>query len=61
MCIVTYMTEIRITEHTTTDDTYCEIENMATGQVGEFYGTSDEFIAEVADPQGFKVVEVIWS
>jgi hypothetical protein len=55
------MTTIRITEHTTTDDTYCEVENLNTGETGEWYGDAESFIAEVARPNGMTVEEVVLS
>jgi hypothetical protein len=55
------MTNIRITEHTTTDDTYCEIENLDTGDIGEWYGDAESFKAEIAIPKNMNVVEEVWS
>jgi hypothetical protein len=55
------MTTIRITEHTTTDDTYCEIENLGTGDIDPWYDDAESFIAEIAGPRGWTVEEILWS
>lgn len=55
------MTRVKITEHTTTDDTYCEVENLDTGETGEWFGDIESFKAEVAEPLGFTVEEVWYS
>lgn len=52
---------VAITEHTTTDDTYCEVENLDTGDIGEWYGDAQSFIAEIATPLNFTVEEVLYS
>jgi hypothetical protein len=53
--------KIRITEHTTTDDPYCEVTNLATGEVGDWYGDAESFIAEIATPHGMTVEEIVLS
>lgn len=55
------MTRITITEHTTTDNTYCEVENLDTGDIGEWYDTAESFVAEIAGPRGWTVVEIRYS
>lgn len=48
----------KITEHTTTDDPYCEVESVDTGDVAEFFGSIDEFKALYPSVE---IVEEIWS
>jgi|OpeIllAssembly_1097287.scaffolds.fasta_scaffold288631_5 hypothetical protein len=52
---------IRITEHTTTDDTYCLVEDLDTGRGDLFYGTYDA--AEAALKKVFPLAEfeIVWS
>ena len=52
---------IRITEHTTTDDPYCVVENVDTGESGEWYGDAESFVTKVAKPKGMNVIETVWS
>lgn len=52
---------LRVTEHTTGEEPFCEVENLATRQVGEFFGSLDEFRSEVAEREGFVIVEEVWS
>lgn len=52
------MTRIRITEHTTT---YCEVENLDTGDSDPWYDDAESFIAEIAGPRGWTVEEVSYS
>jgi hypothetical protein len=48
----------RITEHTTTDDTYCEVENLDTGETGEFNGSIDVFTEQFPN---VVIEEEVWS
>lgn len=47
-----------ITEHTTSDETYCTVENDETGEVADFFGSIEDFKREV--PQ-VTITEEIWS
>lgn len=51
---------VRITEHTTTDDTYCIVELVATNETVEVYGDL-EYAKTEAISRGFTVIEEILS
>lgn len=50
--------EVILTEHTTTDDTYCVVESPDGSNSGEFFGSIDEFRSAYPD---VVVIEERWS
>ena len=54
------MARIIVTEHTTTDEPYCTIEDADTADTGEFLGSLEE-AREMAKKHGDEIVSEIWS
>lgn len=51
---------LKINESTTGEEPFCEVENLRTGEVGQFFGSIEEF-KPIARREGFVIVEEVWS